>query len=317
MSDIHEGIISLVYGRFYSVIDEKGSIFQCVLRGKTRLDDSWKMYSNPVAVGDRVKIDTYDTTNGTIEEIFPRKNAFTRKDKKDRGKDRKQDLIAANLDLVVVIQSFYDPHLNLRFVDRISVRAGKERIPIILCVNKLDLANDEYCAYLEKYYNGASIEIFTSSGETGVGIEKIGERIKGRRSILVGYSGVGKTTLLNRLYPGINLRTGDVSLSTGKGRHTTTNVMLKRLPDSTEIIDTPGMREFGLMDIEPNMVANYFYEFIDYQGKCSFRPCTHDHEPGCAVKKAVDEGVIPEDRYISYLNILYSIKEYNEKVFSK
>jgi ribosome biogenesis GTPase len=311
------GTISHVFGRFYSVIKDDGSQIQCVLRGKTRLDGKWKLYSNPVAVGDIVRIDVASDESGTIEEIIPRRNAFTRKDKKDKGKDRRQDLIAANIDLIVVIQSFYDPHLNPRFVDRIAVRAGKERIPIVLCVNKLDLAGDDFCEYIHSYYRNAPIEVFFTSADTGKGIEELSALIKGKRSILIGYSGVGKTTLLNKLYPGINLRTSDVSVSTGKGRHTTTNVMMKRLPDGTEIIDTPGVREFGLMDIEPNELSDYFYEFPEYNRKCTYSPCSHDHEPGCSVKKAVEDGKISEERYISYLNILESIREYNSRVFSK
>ena len=317
MSQIMTGTVSLVYGRFYTVILNDDKEFQCVLRGKTRIDDTWKQYSNPVAVGDTVKIDIKPDGSGTIEEIIPRRNAFSRKDKKDKGKDRRQDIIAANVDMIIVIQSFYDPNFNPRFVDRIAVRAVKEKIPLVLCVNKLDLAGDDFCNYIHSYYRNAPITILFTSGENGKGINELSSMITGKRSILIGYSGVGKTSILNKLYPGINLRTGDVSTSTGKGKHTTTNVMMKRLPDGTEIIDTPGVREFGLMDIEPNLLSKYFYEFSRYDGKCTYNPCSHDHEPGCEVKKAVDNDIISEERYISYLNILASIREYNSRVFSK
>jgi ribosome biogenesis GTPase / thiamine phosphate phosphatase len=309
-----EGTISLVYGRFYNVLaDDK--VYQCVLRGKTRLDERWFQFSNPVAVGDKVIIAPSGDGGGTIEEILDRRNAFTRKDKKDKGSDRKQDIIAANLDLIVVIQSFYDPHLNLRFVDRIAVRAGKEDIPMVLCINKQDLAADDYFDYVKRYYENAPIETLFTSGSDGHGIDALSARIKGQRSILVGYSGVGKTTLLNKIFPGINMKTNEISARTGKGRHTTTNVTMKTLPDGTEIIDTPGVREFGLMDIEPNMIGNYFYEFGEYSGKCGFNPCTHDHEPNCAIKEMVDRGVIYEERYISYLNILYSVRDYNSRIY--
>jgi ribosome biogenesis GTPase / thiamine phosphate phosphatase len=309
-----KGTISLVYGRFYIVLAE-GKEYQSVLRGKTRLDERWFQFSNPVAVGDNVMIEASPDGSGVIEEILDRKNAFTRKDKKDKGHDRKQDIIAANLDLIVVIQSFYDPHLNLKFVDRIAVRAGKENIPMVLCINKQDLATEEYFDYVKKYYENAPIEIIFASGSEGQGIDALSSRIKGQRSILVGYSGVGKTTLLNRLFPGINMKTNEISERTGKGRHTTTNVMMKTLADGTEIIDTPGVREFGLMDIEPNMIGRYFYEFNTYADKCGFNPCTHDHEPNCAVKAMVDQEAIYEERYISYLNILYSVRDYNSRIF--
>jgi ribosome biogenesis GTPase len=314
---ILQGVISLAYGKFYTILTEDGKEFQSVLRGKTRLDNQWQKFSNPVAVGDDVVFDIQHDDCATIEEINPRKNIFSRKDKKDRGKDRKQDIIATNLDVIMVMQSFYDPHLNLRFVDRIAVRAVKEKIPLILCINKLDLAGDDYCEHVKSYYRGADIEIFFASGQSGEGIDPIRKRVIGKRVILVGYSGVGKTTILNRLYPGINLRTSEVSASTGKGRHTTTNVMLKRLSDGTELIDTPGMREFGLMDMDPYMISKYFYEFGSLDSECSFRPCSHDHEPGCAIKKAVDDDQISEERYISYINILNSVKEYNTRIYSK
>jgi ribosome biogenesis GTPase / thiamine phosphate phosphatase len=310
-----EGIVSLVFGRFYNVMTAERE-YQCVLRGKIKLDERWKGFTNPTAVGDRVMFTPAADGSGVIEDILDRTNAFTRKDKKDKGRDRKQDLIAANLDCIVVMQSFYDPHLNLRFVDRIAVRAVKENVPLVLCVNKLDLAGKDYCDYIERYYKNAPIEIFFASGSEHKGIEEIGRRIRGIRSILVGYSGVGKTTMLNELFPGILLKTAEVSESTGKGKHTTTNVMLKRMPDGTELIDTPGVREFGLMDIEPHMIGRYFYEFDSYSPECTYKPCTHDHEPGCAVTAAVEEGLINEDRYISYLNILHSVADYNSRIYS-
>jgi ribosome biogenesis GTPase len=309
------GIVSLVFGRFYNVMSDD-SEYQCVLRGRLKLDERWKSYSNPAAVGDEVEITVAPDKSGVIENILPRKNAFTRKDKKDKGKERKQDIIAANLDCIVVMQSFYDPHLNLRFVDRIAVRAGKENIPLILCINKLDLAGDEYCDYVKRYYENADIDIVFASGEQKKGVKELREKILGKRSILVGYSGVGKTTMVNAIYPGALLKTAEVSESTGKGKHTTTNVVLKRMSDGTEIIDTPGVREFGLMDIEPHMIGKYFYEFGTYAPDCTYKPCTHDHEPGCAVIRAVEEGLIHEDRHISYLNILNSVKEYNSRIYS-
>lgn len=310
-----QGLVTLVFGRFYNVT-AGDSEYQCVLRGRIKMDERWKGFSNPAAVGDNVLISTSADGSGVIEDIIPRKNAFTRKDKRDKGSERKQDLIAANLDCIVVMQSFYDPHLNLRFVDRIAVRAGKENIPIILCINKLDLAGDDYCDYVKRYYEHADIDVIFASGEQQIGVSELREKILGRRSILVGYSGVGKTTMINAVYPGALLKTAEVSESTGKGRHTTTNVVLKRMPDGTELIDTPGVREFGLMDIEPHMIGKYFYEFGEYSKECMFKPCTHDHEPGCAVLKAVDEGLIHEDRHQSYLNILNSVKEYNSRIYS-
>lgn len=311
-----KGIVSHGYGRFYTVLGNDGSEYSCVLRGKHRIDPVWKKYSNPVAVGDNVEISIADG-QFTIDEIIARRNIFSRKDKKDKGKDRKEDIIAANIDVVVVVQSFYDPSLNLRFADRISVRASFMGMECVLCVNKSDLSSKDYISYIEKYYKNTGFRIFYMSGKTGEGIADFGNYIKQKRMLLIGYSGVGKSTIMNNLFPGLDLHTTEVSEKTGKGRHTTTNVMLKRMEDGTEIIDTPGMREFGIMDMSPYDIGDTFYEFRKFRGECQFHPCTHDHEPGCAIKKMVESEEISEDRYVSYLNILYSVKEYNSKVYSK
>ena len=309
-----QGIIIRVFGRFYTVL-YNGREYICVLRGKMRLSDRWSGYSNPAAVGDDVEFIPCEDGSGTIAAVINRRNAFTRKDKKDRGNNRQQDLIAANLDMILVVQSFYDPHLNLRFVDRLAVRGYFEKIPVMLCVNKLDLAVKEYFEYIDEYYEGTDLEYMYASARTGEGIDELRGALKGNRVVVAGYSGVGKSSLLNALYPGIGLATSEVSESTGKGRHTTTNVRMVGFDDGTELIDTPGVREFGLMDIEPHMLGRYFYEFGTLGEHCSFKQCTHDHEPGCEVKRLVDEGVIAEGRYISYINILSSIREYKERIY--
>jgi ribosome biogenesis GTPase len=156
--------------------------------------------------------------------------------------------------------------------------------------------------------------IFTSALK-GTGIKQFGERILGRQSILVGYSGVGKTSLLNSLFPDLDLPVSEISDSTGKGRHTTTTVQMVHAGGNTRIIDTPGLREFGLMDIEPHLLERYFPEFSPYRDECEYRPCTHDHEPNCAVKLRIEEGAISEDRYISYLNILHSLEDYYKRMY--
>ena len=310
-----KGVVSRGFGRFYTVVYD-GRDYTCVLRGKLRISDEWKAYSNPVAVGDIVSVVPCEDGSGTIVDIDERTNAFTRKDKKDRGAQRRQDIIAANVDLILVVQSFYDPHLNLRFVDRIAVRGCVEKIPTVLCVNKLDLSVDDYPAYVHEYYEGSGMEIFFTSTVTGDGVAELKKRLAGNRVIVVGYSGVGKSSLLNAMYPDEYVQaTSPVSERSGKGCHTTTNVSLVRYGDGTELIDTPGVREFGLMDLEPHMLGNYFHEFGEHAAHCRFSPCTHDHEPGCEIKRLVDEGHISEGRYISYINILTSIKEYKDRIW--
>lgn len=299
------GIVVKAFGLYYRVEHSSG-ITNCVLRGRMRRNRDLEAFSSPVAVGDRVKIELLDDGSGAISEILPRKNVFSRKEK---GRNTREDAIAANLDLIVVLQSFQKPRLNLRFVDRLYVRARRNNIPVLLCANKLDLAEEEMLRYMESYYALARLETCVVSALTGQGMDELKRRLGKAVSLLVGHSGVGKTSILKTMYPDLDLRVAEVSESTGKGRHTTTNAEMIPLGDGTYIIDTPGLREFGLMDFEPHTIGNYFYEFDRYARSCSFQPCTHDHEPGCAIKKKVGAGRIHEDRYISYLNLLYSVKE--------
>jgi len=296
------GIIAKVFGRFYTVLYDGGEI-NSVLRGKMKTESS--RYSNPAAVGDIVNFSINKDGLGTIESVCERKNTFTRKD----GVRSREDIIACNLDQVIAVQSFTNPRLNLRFVDRIIIRSKRGNIPVLLCINKSDLIEKGEPAYVRSYYKGADINIRFVSAFTGKGMSEFKKDVAGKRSLLIGYSGVGKSSLFNRIYPGVDLKTTEVSESSGKGKHTTTNVKMIRADDGTELIDTPGVREFGLVDIEPDDLGNYFDDFRAAGLNCRFRPCTHDHEPGCEVKRLVEDGEIHEDRYISYLNILYSIQE--------
>jgi ribosome biogenesis GTPase len=303
------GIVIKVFGKFFT-IEFNGQRYSSVLRGKMRRDKQLDIYSEAVAVGDIVEFKLGNEGTGAIEQVLKRKNVFTRKHK---GGDR-QDLIASNLDQLVVIQSFNKPRLNQRFVDRLLVRGNKEGIPQLLCVNKLDLAGDDDRKEIYSYYKGYDLDIIMVSAKTGERLEELKSRLSGKLSILIGNSGVGKTSILNSLYPGLDLETREISESTGKGRHTTTNVEMLCLEQNTRIVDTPGLREFGLADIEPHELGVYFMEFNRYAGYCGFSPCTHDHEPDCEVKRQVAEGSLSEERYISYLNILYSLKnDYNDR----
>ena len=298
------GTVVKAFGRFYTVRGD-GVEINCVLRGKIKKDPRLKIYSEPVAVGDIVDFSTDADELGVIEDVHERRNSFTRK---DRG--NKEDIIAANINQIIVVQSFREPKFNLRFVDRLLVRAEKEGLPTILCMNKDDLSMNEDIDHIAQYYRSVDLNVLRVCAITGRGREELLRLCEGKISLFAGYSGVGKSSLLNMLFPGIDLKTSDVSQSTGKGRHTTTNVNFVDINENTAIIDTPGMREFGLMDIEPMNVSDYFPDMKKYLRECHFAPCTHDHEPGCRVKDAVDAGEISADRYESYLNILYSIKDY-------
>lgn len=305
------GTVVKVLGMYSTVLYE-GRRINCVLRGRMRREKSVRQYSDPVAVGDLARIELDREGTGAISEILPRKNAFSRKEK---GRNRKEDVIASNLDRIIIIQSFDNPRLNLRFVDRLSVRARKDGIPMLLCINKRDLAAKGDITRVMEYYDNAPIDLALVSARTGRGMADFGRFIAGSTSLLVGYSGVGKTSILNRLYPDLDLRVSEISESTGKGRHTTTNVEMLCSSDGTRIVDTPGLREFGLVDIDPETAGDYFYEFGELARECAFRPCSHDHEPDCAVKRMLEEGRIHEDRYISYLNILQSLRETRERKY--
>ncbi len=302
--EINRGIVTKVFGLYYCV-KHSGGVTNCFLQGKLKNNKELKAFTNPAAVGDFVEFELSSDGQGSISNIVDRANFFSRKEK---GKNTKEDIIAANLDQIVVIQSIAEPQMNLRFVDRIAVRAQKDNIDVLLCVNKSDLASKEHEKYIRDYYKNSGLKYILVSAVENKKINELEKRIKGRRSLLIGYSGVGKTSLINSIFPDLDLKINIVSESSGKGKHTTTNVIMYDLDENTELIDTPGVREFGITGIEPHMLDKYFYEFTDYLPGCSFKTCSHDHEPGCNVKKMVDEGVIYEGRYISYLNILDSIR---------
>lgn len=304
------GIVVRVFGRYYTVKHDN-SEYMSVLRGRIKKDPELKKFSNPVAVGDVVNFSIDRDGLGIIESLVERKNYFSRKDKL-KGKE---DIIAANLDQVIAVQSFSTPRLNLRFVDRILVRGISAGVPVVLCMNKIDLAEKDETDYIKSYYSNSGLEIIFASALTGEGIDDFKGIISGKRSLLIGSSGVGKSSLLNRIFPGLNIRTTEVSESTGKGKHTTTNVQMEEIDGTTELIDTPGVREFGIMHIEPHMLGYYFRDFTEASDKCRFRPCSHDHEPDCEVIKLVEEGEIHPDRYVSYLNILHSLRENIENMY--
>jgi ribosome biogenesis GTPase / thiamine phosphate phosphatase len=305
------GTVTKVFGLYYTV-KFNGTRINCVLRGKIRQSKELKIYSDPVAAGDNVIFNLNDDGTGVISEILKRKNIFSRKEK---GKNKKEDIIACNLDLVTVIQSVKNPKLNLRFIDRLMVRCEKEKIPVLVCINKLDLADKIIIKYIENYYSNANINLIMTSTKNGKGIKELKEYLHDRISLFIGSSGVGKTSILNYIAPELNRTTSEVSKSTNKGRHTTANVEMIDLPGNIAIIDSPGVREFGLMDIEPHMLGFYFNEFNPYLKKCGFNPCTHDHEPDCEVKRQIQNGTISKERYISYINILNSLKEYYERKY--
>jgi ribosome biogenesis GTPase len=278
------------------------------VRGKFRLEED--DVTNPVAVGDRVTIRlNEDDDTGLIVDIHERESKLSRRAAGHRA--GQEHIIVSNVDAAWGMQAMAQPHYNLGFVDRFLVMAEINELPAGLIFNKIDLADDAALDELDTIcamYDDIGYTVLQTSATDGAGVDAFRERLTDRISVVTGPSGVGKSTLLNAVEPGLDLRTGEISEKTQKGTHTTTYAELLPLSDGGYIVDTPGIREFGILDLEPDELAFFFVEFLPHINDCKFDDCTHDHEPGCAVKAAVEEGVLYERRYESYLNILKSLR---------
>ncbi|MEX0821498.1 MAG: ribosome small subunit-dependent GTPase A [Rhodothermales bacterium] len=301
-----EGVVIRSTGSWYDVRvgDE---VVPSKIRGKFRLAEGDE--TNPVAVGDRVTIRLGDDDTGYITEIHERMNQLSRR-AAGRRVGREQ-VIVVNIDAVWIIQSVRLPKPNPGFIDRVLVTTEANSIRAGIVINKMDLAREkdrERLDELRSLYEGLGYPVLQTSAETGEGVDVLRQRLQNRTSVLTGPSGVGKSSLLNVIEPELDIRTAEVSEKTKKGRHTTTYAALFPLSGGGYIADTPGIREFGVLNVEEWELSHYFVEFLPHIERCRFPTCTHDHEPGCGVKEAVENGDISEQRYGSYLNILDSIQ---------
>lgn len=281
-------------------------LFPAVLRGKVRLENSDA--TNPVAVGDRVIYETAGETSEqnpvVIKEILPRRNHLIRK---SVNLSKRSHVIAANLDQAVIVVSLLFPELKWPFLDRILVTCGVYGIPAVIALNKVDLYRDEVPELVESFrsiYEGAGYRVIQTSSVSGEGIDELKEACRDKLSLFSGESGVGKSSLIKAVDPSLNPKTGSISISHLQGRHTTSLYEMYRLSGGGYIIDTPGIRGFGLVNLEKEEIYKYFPEMLRCSDNCRFVPCTHTHEPGCAVKQAVDEGIVSPERYNSYLGML-------------
>lgn len=286
-------------------------LFPAVIRGKIRLKGSNS--TNPVAVGDLVdySIDT-DAAEpmGNIEAIHPRRNYIIRR---SANLSRESHIIASNLDRVFLIVTMAFPEVKQAFVDRFLVTCEAYRIPVVIVINKTDLTREfmqEQTEDFEKIYRGAGYEVMEVSARTGENIEALRDMCRDSVSLFSGVSGVGKSSLIKALDPTLEVRTGEISLSHLQGKHTTTFYEMHPLSSGGFIIDTPGIRGFGIVDIEKEELSTYFPEMLRVMDDCRYKPCTHTHEPGCAVKQAVDDGLISAERYNSYLGMLEDERKY-------
>lgn len=296
-----EGVVLRSTGSFYDVLTPDGSKVVCKVRGKIRLEGIKE--SNPVAVGDRVAFDA-DNKIGSITEILPRTNHILRQSVKKTGHAH---VLAANVDQAFLIVTLAFPRTSLGFIDRFLVSAESFRIPQTLIFNKKDLLDAhglEYQEALMDLYRNIGVGV-TSISALDENHDDILNRLRGKTTLFTGHSGVGKSTLLNRLDPAINQKVGDVSDFSEKGTHTTTFAEMFRIDEDTFVIDTPGIKEWGLVDMNEQELSDYFPEMRDRRLDCKFgSKCLHVNEPKCAILDAVEKGEISLSRYESYLSML-------------
>lgn len=305
-----EGIVYKSTGSWYQVMTQEQELVPARIKGRMKVDKSISS-TNPVAVGDHVLLEQDDTQSGDwmIRAISDRKNYIARVSPHNR---HQQHIVAANLDLAVMIATIAHPSTSLGFIDRFLVTAEAYHIPVLLVFNKTDLLNEDgeqMLAYLQKIYEFAGYTVMPVSAATGAGMDLLKEHLQGKTVLFSGHSGVGKSTLINALVPDLNLRTDVISEYSGKGQHTTTFAELFDLPGGGHIIDTPGVKEFGLVAMEQDELAGYFPEMRRLLHLCKFNNCQHINEPGCAVKRALEAGQLSPERYDSYQAIRDSLQK--------
>lgn len=296
------GLVRKSTGSWYQVKGEDGKVYDCRIKGKFRTKGI--KTTNPIAVGDWVQFEVEpEQESAVINTLEPRRNYIIRK---SVNLSKQTQIIGANLDQAILVVTLASPPTSLGFIDRFLVTAEAYDIPAILIFNKLDLFSDEGLAVLQDYkaiYQAIGYPCYEVSARLGTNIDVLKMLLKDKVTLVSGHSGVGKSTLINSLVPDLALRTGDISDWSDKGKHTTTFAEMIDLPFGGMLIDTPGIRELGIVDIEQQELSHFFPEMRLLLNKCRFNNCRHINEPGCVVLQAVEEGEIEPSRYESYLSM--------------
>jgi ribosome biogenesis GTPase len=301
---LQQGLVIRSTGSWYDVRNPDGHIYQGRLKGKFKIKGL--KVTNPIAVGDRVAFDVEDEAENTavITDITPRENYIIRQ---SVHKTAHGHILAANLDQAVLLATLTLPRTSLGFIDRFLVSAESFRIPTTVVFNKTDILNDDGLAYQQEImdmYESIGYKCLSTSATEGIGVDEFRQLLDHKVTLLSGHSGVGKSSLVNAIAPDLNLRTNEVSTFANKGVHTTTFAEMFELAPDTYIIDTPGIKELGLIDTSKEEISHYFPEMRNRLNQCRFHNCLHINEPGCAIKDAVGEGEIAESRYMSYLSMM-------------
>lgn len=303
-----KGRILQTTGSWYQVLlDDK--IVPARLKGKFKLEELDT--TNPIAVGDFVTLEKTEGGEFIINEIHNRNNYIIRQSPRNK---HQRHIIASNIDLALLIVTIAQPRTSLGFIDRFIAAAESFHIPVKIVINKIDLIREkdkQLLEYMQIVYNRLGYDLFCTSTITNEGIDTITSLLENKTTLVAGHSGVGKSTLLNSINKELNLKTGKISEKWGKGMHTTTFATMFEILPNSFIIDTPGIKEFMLLQVEPEEVSGYFKDIKQYSKDCQFNNCLHQNEPNCAVKKAVENTQIAATRYENYLHIIQNIKDIN------
>lgn len=304
---MNRGLVIRNTGSWYQVKTDDGRIVECKIKGNFRLKNIKS--TNPVAVGDYAYIDINAEGTAFITEIEDRKNYIIRR---SSNLSKQSHILAANLDQCMLIVTVNYPETSTIFIDRFLVSAEAYRIPVKIIFNKIDAYNEDELRYTDSLitlYTHIGYPCYKISALHDEGIEILKEELKGKVTLFSGHSGVGKSTLINHILPGTHIKTAEISAYHNKGTHTTTFSEMFPVAGNGYIIDTPGIKGFGTFDMQEKEMSHYFPEIFKISAKCRYNNCTHRHEPGCAVREAVEQHYISESRYASYLNILADKEE--------